>query len=635
MKLTARIITGTLFLTISLAAIILIRINPVSPIPSRSTVERKAATLSSLGQKEVVTQGFYAKSDYLNGIDLMFTHAGRKNSNQNTLLVLDSSFNVLYRQLFSSQVLKEGNLSKFRFKMPVFVGKGKLIYLSLFSIDGTETNCPALLLNMADSVGIFSVTKIRGDDVMSAIKDQTRHFHACLMFQSYTTRYSQFWFLKYLLGVIALIISLVIVLYPWIRVRLAKTRIVPEWIYLGIALPGSVAFALVTPPTQVPDEGSHFCRAYEISELRVFSNQKTVPLSILRLDSAFSYLHTNPDEKTTFGEISRQTKISLEPTKRGASNGPAYTLPYIPQAIGIIAGRIFDASPLTLMYLGRLFNLLLSVVIIFFAIRLIPAFKWLLLLLALMPKTLFLFGSLSYDTLTISLSFLTIAIFLYYAFSCKRSIGFRDLGLMALMILLLLLCKPPYFLIGLLFFFIPPAKFGKLYRYIMIAIGVVVLGVVMLKVIPAAVNSFSVQDATAAQYTGSPANPSDPYRPAEQMRLIRSDIPGYINLMLKSGFVVNRDYIVESFFGLLGWIDVDMPFALTFSYFVILFLCALVLTGSDLNLGPAKKILLLVILALAYVIIQTGLYLYATLPGNKLMIWGVQGRYFIPLAPLF
>ena len=47
-----------------------------------------------------------------------------------------------------------------------------------------------------------------------------------------------------------------------------------------------------------------------------------------------------------------------------------------------------------------------------------------------------------------------------------------------------------------------------------------------------------------------------------------------------------------------------------------------------------KKVLLFLLLALAFVIIATGMYLYATGTGWQL-IWGIQGRYFIPVAPLF
>ncbi|MDR2874040.1 MAG: DUF2142 domain-containing protein [Methanobrevibacter sp.] len=58
-------------------------------------------------------------------------------------------------------------------------------------------------------------------------------------------------------------------------------------------------------------------------------------------------------------------------------------------------------------------NLLIYCVIVYFAIKIIPVQKYLLLLIALMPMTLYQDSSISSDSLIFVLSFLTIAIFLY------------------------------------------------------------------------------------------------------------------------------------------------------------------------------------------------------------------------------
>ena len=491
------------------------------------------------------------------------------------------------------------------------------------------------MINITDSVGDFYISKINGNDVMGAIKDKTRHFRACLMFQTFTTQTSQFWFLKIMLYALVLIIAFFIVTFRWLRSYLARITIQPEWIYVAIALPFSIAFSFITPPTQVPDEGSHFARAFELSEFQFFNTNKTIPASLEKLDSSFAFYHENADDKITVEQIMSHSGVKLEPGKRVPANAPDYTLPYLPQALGIFIGKIFASSPLALMYYGRLFNLLVSITLIFFAIRIIPSFKWIFLLVALMPKTVFLFGSLSYDTLTISLSFITIAVFLYYAYACQRNLNLKDLALMTVLCLLLLFCKPPYFLIGLLFFFIPPKKFGVLYKYIMISIGVVAVAAVFLIVRQLPVNDPSANNGSQQQITTTSGTTQQlaPFRPGEQMKHIRSDIPAYIGIMLKNGFVTNRNYTVESFFGYLGWIDVELPKVWTYGYLVLMVLASLVLSTANINLGFFRKTLLFLILAAAFVIIHTAMYLYATHPGN-LRIWGVQGRYFIPLAPL-
>ena len=141
------------------------------------------------------------------------------------------------------------------------------------------------------------------------------------------------------------------------------------------------------------------------------------------------------------------TKVKLEPTLRRTSSGPDLIVPYLPQVFGLLLGKLFSSSPVILMYFGRLMNLILSLLIIFLAIRITPIGKWTFFLLALMPKTLYMMASLSYDALVISTSFLLIALFLYYAFKATE-IRWKYIALLFFLILLLGLSKPPYFLIG-------------------------------------------------------------------------------------------------------------------------------------------------------------------------------------------
>ena len=89
MNQIARTIAGILFLLLSFAAITLIRINPASTTPTRSTETRAAGIMEGLVQGVIISQELTAIKDYMSGVDLIFTHGGRNNTNENTLLVLD------------------------------------------------------------------------------------------------------------------------------------------------------------------------------------------------------------------------------------------------------------------------------------------------------------------------------------------------------------------------------------------------------------------------------------------------------------------------------------------------------------------------------------------------------------------
>ncbi|MDR2545569.1 MAG: DUF2142 domain-containing protein [Methanobrevibacter sp.] len=93
-----------------------------------------------------------------------------------------------------------------------------------------------------------------------------------------------------------------------------------------------------------------------------------------------------------------------------------YALPYLGVAFVIKIGGLFNCSPLFLLYFGRFVNLLIYIVLVYFGIKVVPIGKYMFLLLALMPMSLYLSSSVSADSLNLALSFFTICLFLNLAF---------------------------------------------------------------------------------------------------------------------------------------------------------------------------------------------------------------------------
>ncbi len=646
MKRRTNLIAGVIFLIVCLLAITFYPINPNNVTPIQSSESKQAGILTGLAQGMVLTQELSAAKDYLTGIDLVFTQGGRNNTNRNTLLVLDTAYKVLFRTTFGSNILKEGDFTHFSTDRPLLIGKGNRFLISLFSPDGSAGNAASPLMNMKDSLGRFMTSRLNADDIMASVRQTTMTYPGSLMLKTYETNQSQFWMLKVLLYLISLIVAAAIIWFAPLSSWLARITIRPEWAFVAAALPFSLLFAIVTPPFQVPDEGTHFKLSYNLSELGFLEKKKTTPLSIANLDTSFMHLRFLAGKKTTPEEIKSYLPVKIEADNRIPLRVADYNLPYLPQAIGITAGQWFSSSALTLLYFGRFFNLLFALIITFFAIRIIPPpFRIMLMLLALMPKTIFLFGSLSYDSLTITLSFLTIAIFFYYAYTWDKPIRMRELVLMAIPVLLLLFCKPPYFLLGTLFFIIPPSKFGRLYRYILIVIAAAVIGITFLKVIPTVNNTLTRLENVEApapivmnqlgQIVGDSSMLNQPlFRPDEQLKKILSDIPGYLGIAFRSGFVYYREYLMESFVGVLGYIDVELPDFLSYSYLILLLLTGMIISRKEIRLHIGKKTLFAALLIITFILIETAMFLYATRPGRD-RVFGVQGRYFIPVAPLF
>src|SRR5262249_11495506 len=141
------------------------------------------------------------------------------------------------------------------------------------------------------------------------------------------------------------------------------------------------------PPGQGADEPSHFPRAYHVSEGHLFPVMQNnwewgggvMPVSLQRTIDAFFQVGNRPDLRVDVKKYEELWQLPLRPEERiPVCYPPAahYTfVPYLPQAAGIALARAAGLGPLPVFYTGRLANLALCVVILFWAIRLWPVGK--------------------------------------------------------------------------------------------------------------------------------------------------------------------------------------------------------------------------------------------------------------------
>src|SRR5207244_9718047 len=84
--------------------------------------------------------------------------------------------------------------------------------------------------------------------------------------------------------------------------------------------------------------------------------------------------------------------------------------PYLPQAIAIAAGRWLGAGPLALLYIGRLANALVALIVLASAVRLMPIGRELTMLFGLLPMAIYQYASVSPDAAVITTAFLFTAV---------------------------------------------------------------------------------------------------------------------------------------------------------------------------------------------------------------------------------
>jgi len=248
----------------------------------------------------------------------------------------------------------------------------------------------------------------------------------------------------------------------------------PERFFFVCSTVFGLIFLVMTPPFQTPDEFNHFYRAYQISEGNLVAIKKDsrlggeLPVSLVNMSQPFRAMPRKEQVKTNWSAIARQSHIVLHQEERifvdFPNTGMYSPVSYLPQSLSILLLRSCNLPPLYIFYGARLFNLCFWIFCMTFIIRLLPVYKWLFVLLALLPMSIFTHMSLSADTMTNLLSFAVMAYSFDLAyrqtvFSTRQMIVFTVLGV------LLALAKVVYIPLILLFFLIPQKSFNNKFSY--------------------------------------------------------------------------------------------------------------------------------------------------------------------------
>jgi uncharacterized membrane protein len=414
-----------------------------------------------------------------------------------------------------------------------------------------------------------------------------------------------------------------------------------------------LAFAFGLPPLQVPDESGHLFHAYDVANGHLLPGHDadglagvTVPLSLVKLQDRSAHFWERRDWEWTWADTLNLVhrcwdpwygrwrwqdtkdllKLRFTEEEGIVSLGQLSVypfLPYLPQAAGIRMAHWLHLPPLPLFYAGRLGNLLFGVLCVMLAIRLTPIGKLLFGAIALLPMTVQQFASLSADGPTIGVTLVLVAVLLRLALASNTS---RTCSLLVVLLLLLTfattLTKPGYTALALLYFGIKPAQVGSRRRYWLN--GALVLA--------ATAASFVVFSALTRAYALDPHwLRGMPISKSGQMHFILTHPHRYFGIFLSNVARHGGEWIWSLF--ILG--TLSAPLNLTVGYAYLFFLALLAVAdrkGEELPwrlwLGGSTVTLM------SFGMILTACYLWWTALAAR-DIEGPQGRYFIPLLPLF
>ena len=402
---------------------------------------------------------------------------------------------------------------------------------------------------------------------------------------------------------------------------------------LALATISCLVLVFVIPPFQAPDEQQHFYRTYAVAtgklmpEVRAEGVGYELPASLpatvevlLRSNELHAY---RPVFKVDSEALAAERQRPLDPDNTRFVSFPDASLigatAYLPQALGLSVGRMVGASPVEMLYLGRLANALVALAICWFAITRLTVGTTLAATILALPMVQASFATLAPDATLISAGFLMIAL----ASTPEGASPSSDLRLwvaVTLLGLLMITTKLTYIAAAgfgaLLWWYRDPVSLKDRRTLLLVAnwLLLFVAGITWMGIIDYAV------------VTTRPNVDIDADR---QIAHIVADPVRFVGVMVGS-MLSHAIFYVESTIGLLGWKTVKLG--------NLAYLCGMAaLALAVLRHEPARRrfawwmsLLALGAVLLGWVLTESALYIRWSEVGSK-FIEGMQGRYFLPM----
>lgn len=248
--------------------------------------------------------------------------------------------------------------------------------------------------------------------------------------------------------------------------------------------------SFITPICLVPDEVEHFSRSDLTSNGDFLPNyqngsymisQSVIDLTkvgLNHLKNGGDLMHT---ENSTIFDTDADTKPinnTLVPYPSAFAQNPFFG--YLAPGLGILIAKLLDLNAIWMLWLGRIFNVLLYASLAAYAVKKTPILKVPFFVMVCIPSVIFSGASVSIDAFINGIGFVTIAYFFHLYKSPENSLNVENLVKFSLLVLLIGMCKVTCFAFIFLLLFIPKKNFEQDKYYYYGFICVVLLGIVAL-----------------------------------------------------------------------------------------------------------------------------------------------------------
>lgn len=405
--------------------------------------------------------------------------------------------------------------------------------------------------------------------------------------------------------------------------------------FFCIAIILGIILIVFGPPMTVPDEQAHFLNAYSIADGQVFlqkSNDqlgKYFPQNIISFstDNGKKFLGID-SQKYTFKDYYFNSYLKAENGEKvfyKYFNQNITPISYIFSSLGIFIGKVLLPKqyglPFNMLLFGRIFNLMFYIIMIHFAIKIAPYYKNTIFLLALMPMSIYLGASVSYDAILIPSAFLLFAYILKLREA--ENILLKDIIVVCSILFLLFAVKQAYAPFVLVLLGIPAKNFGdkkRYYKIIAIAAASCITGLII-----GQVNNLLASN--VSQVVDE--------KITLQQQYLNSHFGIMIPLIIRT-FMKYKMFYFNGIIGVLGQLDTNIPIPLIIIFAMILVWVIIIDSCNAAKISINFKLLGIISILIFIYFSFRAMYINWTplvepLYGNT--ITGIQGRYFIEIIP--
>ena len=419
-------------------------------------------------------------------------------------------------------------------------------------------------------------------------------------------------------------------------------KYVNEKTFAAVLLIFGMSYMLFFPPGTVPDEPHHFEVSYRWSSALLFSPDWSSDTLLMREDVArfvenadlygtsveLGRYHSLLESFQFFSEASGYVDAAATSSFDFGGNPPQLK---IISAMGIAFARIANLGAIPLFYAGRIANLLFFVALAYCSVRVSPVAKKTFMVVSLLPMTLHLVSSYSYDSGIIGIAFLLSAYCLRAIYG-DRKVSKRDMVVMVALVVLLAPCKVVYTLIALLAFLIPSSRFSSkreslLFKGVFFVCAIAAIALLRLN----SLLGMAGVDGSAGSLDHRGTEVGSFFSLAD----ILSDPIGVAVMYLRTFASQGDFYLSTAVGGSLGWFQPDLAMRnyVVFALLIMVAISALRSKDDSVQVPASHRLACFGLSFACWVAVMTSMLVGWTFT-SETIIQGVQGRYLIPVLPI-